>query len=79
MKVFTVFTEVLSEVLDACGEQGDLHFAGSGVVFVGTEFLDDFCFVYCSVFCHFVSIRSSWLMDFGLSKPLGPPLGRPDR
>ena len=36
------FTEVRSEVLDACGEQGDLYFAGSGVVFVGTEFLDDF-------------------------------------
>lgn len=45
MKVLAVVAKVLGEVLDAGGEQGDLYFAGAGVVFVRTEFLDDCCLV----------------------------------
>ena len=45
VKVLAVVAQVLGEVFDACGEQRDLHFGGAGVVFVGTEFLDDRCFI----------------------------------
>lgn len=45
VKVLAIFAKVLGEVLNACSEQRDLNFRGAGVVFIGTEFLDDFCFI----------------------------------
>ena len=45
VEVLAVVAQVLGEVLHPCGEQGDLYFAGTGVLFIGTEFFDDRCFI----------------------------------
>ena len=50
VEVLAVFPEVLGEVFDARGEQCDLHFGRAGVILVGTELFDDFCFINCGIF-----------------------------
>lgn len=49
VEVLAVVAKVLGEVLNAGCEKRDLHFARAGVLLVGTEFLDDCCFVDCGV------------------------------
>jgi len=49
VEVLAVVAKVLGEVLNAGCEKRDLHFARAGVLLVGTEFLDDCCFVDCCV------------------------------
>jgi hypothetical protein len=48
--VFFVFFEVLGEVVDAIGKEGNLHFRGSRIAGTASEFLDRFLFHSFPVF-----------------------------
>lgn len=48
VEVFAVRAQVLGQVIDASGEQRDLDFGRTGILFVGFVFLDDFGFNDCS-------------------------------
>ena len=48
--VVLVCLEVLGQVFDACGQQGDLHFRGTGIVRNATEIGHDFL----GINCHFI-------------------------
>jgi hypothetical protein len=46
MMILGVLLEMLGQVLDTVGQQGNLHLTGTGVRIMGFEFFDNFFFLY---------------------------------